>query len=146
MAVQPIPAGFHSITPYVMAKEAARLMAFLKEALGAEEKHVTKGPDGSIMHATLLIGTSMLMLSEARKEWPAQPTGFYLYVPNVDEMYQRALRAGAESIHEPRNEFYGDRMGGVKDPSGNSWWIGTHVEDVSEGEMARRREALFARK
>ena len=132
MAVQPIPAGFHSITPYVMAAGGAGLIAFLKEAFGAQEKHVMKGPDGSIMHASLLIGDSMLMMSDGRKEWPAQPTGFYLYVPNVDEVYARAIKAGGVSINEPRNEFYGDRMGGVKDPSGNSWWIATQVEIVSE--------------
>jgi PhnB protein len=146
MQVQPIPPGFHTITPYLMAKDATRLIDFLKTALDAEVKHLSKAPDGLLLHATLQIGNSMLMLTDARPQWPAQPTGIYLYVPDVDESYQRAIKAGAESINEPRNEFYGDRMGGVKDPSGNSWWIATHIEDVSEGEMQQRREKLFSQK
>jgi uncharacterized glyoxalase superfamily protein PhnB len=143
MAVQPIPTGFHTITPYLMAKEGAKLIDFLKAALGAQIKHISKSPDGLIMHATLQIGDSMLMLSDARGDWPAQPTGMYLYVPDVDQWYQRAMTAGAESINAPRNEFYGDRMAGIKDPSGNTWWFATHVEDVSEDEMKKRREKLF---
>jgi PhnB protein len=98
-----------------------------------------------VMHASLRIGDSMLMLSDARDTWPAQPTGIYLYVPNVDELYQQAMQAGAESIRAPRDEFYGDRMAGIKDPSGNTWWIATHIEDVTEAEMDRRREKLFGK-
>ena len=143
MAVSPIPSGFHTLTPYLIVKDGAKLIEFLKAALGAEVKHLSKAPDGLVMHATLRIGDSMLMLSDAREEWPAQPTHLYLYVPNVDELYQRAIQAGAVSVNAPRDEFYGDRMAGIKDPSGNGWWIATHVEDVSEVEMSRRREKLF---
>jgi uncharacterized glyoxalase superfamily protein PhnB len=143
MAAQPVPPGFHTITPYLMAKEAGKLIDFLKSALGAQVQHITSAPDGLVMHATLQIGNSMLMLSDARAQWPAQPTGMYLYVPDVDELYDRAIKAGAQSINAPRDEFYGDRMAGIKDPSGNTWWIATHIEDVSEEEMQRRREKLF---
>ncbi|HEY8750638.1 MAG TPA: VOC family protein [Tepidisphaeraceae bacterium] len=146
MAVQAIPAGFHTITPYMMVKDGVRLIAFLKKALGAEVRHLSMGPDGLVMHATLQIGDSMLMMTDARKDWPAQPTGVYLYVADVDAWYRRAMGAGAESINEPRNEFYGDRMGGIKDPSGNMWWIASHVEDVSDEEMKRRQEKMFAGK
>jgi uncharacterized glyoxalase superfamily protein PhnB len=128
-----------------MARGAARLIEFLKTAFGAEVKHLSKAPDGLVMHASLRIGDSMLMLSDARDTWPAQPTGIYLYVPNVDELYQQAMQAGAESIRAPRDEFYGDRMAGIKDPSGNTWWIATHIEDVTEAEMDRRREKLFGK-
>jgi len=88
----------------------------------------------------------MLMLADARPQWPARPTGFYVYVPNVDELYERAMAAGATSINAPRNEFYGDRLAGITDPSGNMWWFATHVEDVSEEEMAKRRDAKFGGK
>jgi uncharacterized glyoxalase superfamily protein PhnB len=145
MPVQPIPAGFHTITPYLMAKEAARLIDFLGKALGAEVKALSKSPDGLVMHASLQIGDSMLMLSDARSNWPAQPTNFYLYVPDVDQWYERAMKAGAESVNAPLNQFYGDRMAGIKDPSGNIWWIATHVEDVSEDELRRRQQAAFAK-
>jgi PhnB protein len=143
MAVQPIPAGFHTITPYLMAKEAAKLIDFLKNALGAEVITLSKSPDGLIMHASLRIGDSMLMLSDPRGNWAAQPAGIYLYVPNMDELYQRAINAGAESVNAPRDEFYGDRMGGIKDPSGNTWWIATHIEDVSDEEIRKRQQKLF---
>ena len=96
------------------------------------------GPDGLVMHASLRIGDSMVMLTDAREQWPAQLTGLYLYVPDVDAWYRRAIAAGAESMGEPKDQFYGDRMCGVKDPSGNTWWIATHVEDVSDEELMRR--------
>jgi PhnB protein len=87
-------------------------------------------------------GNSMLMLADARPpEWPSQPASFYLYLPDCDAAYARALAAGAQSILEPADQFYGDRHGGVKDAAGNSWWVATHIEDVSEEEMARRSEA-----
>jgi PhnB protein len=114
----------------------------LKAGLGAETRHVSKAPDGLVMHAMLKIGDSPLMLCDARQDWPAKPAHLYLYVPNVDEVYARALQAGAVSINAPRNEFYGDRVAGITDSSGNCWWIATHVEDVSEEELNRRREML----
>jgi PhnB protein len=146
MGVQAIPAGFHTITPYVVATGAAALMEFLKRGLGAEVTHLSSHPDGSVMHASLRIGDSMMMLSEARGSWPARPTDFYLYVASADEWYARAIGAGAESIKPPTNEFYGDRVAGVTDPSGNRWWFATHVEDVGEEEMKRRQAEMFAKK
>ena len=146
MSVKPIPDGFRTITPYVMVERVGKLIEFLKQAVGAEVKHISLAPDGLVMHATLQVGDSMLMLADARPQWPARPTGFYVYVPNVDELYERAMAAGATSINAPRNEFYGDRMAGITDPSGNMWWFATHVEDVSEEEMAKRRDAKFGGK
>ena len=146
MAVQPIPVGFHTLTPYLIATEAAKLIEFLKAGFGAQVEYVTMH-DGLVMHAQLKIGDSMLMLTDARPpQWPAKPTGMYLYVPNVDEVYQRAVAAGGESVNAPRDEFYGDRMAGVKDHCGNFWWIATHVEDVSEEEMDRRKAKMFGGK
>ena len=96
-----------------------------------------------IMNAEVKIGDSFIMLSEARPEFGAMPTMIHLYVENADELYHRALQAGATSMMEPRDEFYGDRSAGVKDPTGNHWWIATHQEDVSSTELEERIKTLF---
>ena len=89
------------------------------------------------------IGDWMVMMGEASGQWAPMPASIYLYVNNADAIYKKAMAAGASSIMEPANQFYGDRHGGVKDPSGNMWWIATHVEDVSSEEMGRRAEAYM---
>jgi PhnB protein len=141
MAVQPIPDRYHSVTPYLMAPGTSRLIEFLKEAFGAIEGERLTHPGGAVMHAELRIGDSMLMLTDGGGEWKPMPTNLYLYVNDADATYRRALAAGATSVMEPVTQFYGDRHGGVKDPSGNIWWIATHVEDVSSEELQRRAEA-----
>ena len=144
MAVQAVPAGFGMLTPYVMVENAAGMIDFVKQVMGAEVQHMSKHPDGLVMHASLRVGDSMLMVSDARPpEWAARPTAFYVYVPNADELYDRAIAAGAASIRPPAVQPYGDRMGGVTDPCGNQWWFATHVEDVSEEEFAKRRAKMF---
>ena len=141
---QPIPAGFHSVTPYVTVKGAAKTIEFLKQAFGAQLDHEpVKRPDGAIMHATLKVGDSMVMLAEESAQAKAAPTALYLYVPNADTVYQTAIKAGAKSIMEPSDMFYGDRSGGVKDPAGNSWFIATHKEDLSTQELTKRAETYF---
>ncbi len=140
MAVKPIPDGYHSITPYLMIKDSPAFIEFLKKAFNAEEIHRSAGPDGKIMHAEIKIGDSMLMLSEANEMYPAEPCKFYLYVKDTDATYKQALAAGATSTMEPADQFYGDRNAGVKDAFGITWWIGTHVEDVSPEEMEKRME------
>jgi PhnB protein len=144
--VKPIPDGFHTITPYLIVDGAEKLIGFMKEAFGAQHDHEpTKRPDGSIMHATLKIGDSMLMVSDASEHAKASPVMLYLYVPNADAAYQRALKAGATSVMEPADQFYGDRSGGVRDAAGNQWFFGTHIEDVSPTEL-QKRGAAFAKK
>ncbi len=141
---KPIPDGFHSVTPYVTVKGAGKTIEFLKQAFGAKLDHEPiKRPDGSIMHATLKIGDSMVMLAEENEQMKATPTTLYLYVPNVDTVYQTAIKAGGKSVMEPTDMFYGDRSGGVKDPAGNSWFIATHKEDVGEQELTKRAEQFF---
>jgi PhnB protein len=144
MAVKAVPEGFQTITPYLVVPDAAALIDFLRRAFGAEETHRTKRPDGSIMHAQVKIGSSMLMMSSATPEWPARPSGLYLYVEDADRWHQRAIEAGATSVLEPMDAFWGDRMGGVLDMAGNHWWIATHREDVPEDEIARRATAELA--
>ncbi|MBI1879221.1 MAG: VOC family protein [Chloroflexi bacterium] len=141
MAVKPIPAGHHTITPYLVIKGAAQLIDFMKQAFAAEEIQRMALPDGSIMHAEVRIGDSMVMMGEASDQYPPMPAMLHLYVEDADAVYKRALQAGATSLREPVDEFYGDRIGGVKDSFGNQWWIATHIEDVSPAEMARREAA-----
>ena len=141
MAVKPIPDGYHTVTPYLVVRGAAKLLEFLTRAFGATETYRMTGPDGTIGHAAARIGDSMVMLGEARGEWKPTEAMLYLYVPDTDATYQRALAAGATSLMEPADQFYGDRNAGVKDPLGISWWIATHIEDVAPAEMQRRSDA-----
>jgi len=139
--VKPIPDGYHSLTPVVVVDGAPRLIDFLKQVFSAEEDEVYKGPDGRVMHAELRIGDSVLMISDSNLQFPAFPTMVNIYTEDVDGAYKRALNAGATSLREPSNQFYGDRTAGVKDAHGNQWWIATHVEDVSAEELERRMKA-----
>ncbi len=142
MAVKPIPDGYPRVIPYLTVPDAAAEIEFLERAFGATDVQAMKGPDGSIGHAELRIGASVVMLGQARGEWTPMPCSIYLYDEDVDATYARALAAGATSMTPPTDQFYGDRHGGVKDPAGNIWWIATRVEDVSPDEMARRHEAF----
>jgi uncharacterized glyoxalase superfamily protein PhnB len=143
MAVKPIPEGYHTVTPYLVVEGVPKLMEFVKAAFDAREIHRTAMPDGSIMHAEVQIGDSRVMMGEARGGIKAMPAMLYLYVPDVDAVYERAVHAGGTSIAKPMEQFYGDRSGGVQDACGNQWWIGTHTEDVPAGELARRAEAAM---
>ena len=141
MAVKPIPDGYHTVTPYLVVPDVAAELAFLERAFGAEITFKMEGPDGSVSHAEARIGSSMVMLGRASEKWTPMPCMLYLYVEDTDAAYARAVEAGGESIMEPADQFYGDRNGGVKDAYGNQWWIGTHVEDLTPEEMARRAAA-----
>lgn len=139
MAVQPIPPGFHTVTPHLTVDDGDAMVEFLKRAFdGRELFPASRRPDGSLAHAQLRIGDSNLMVGQGSAQWPPMPCSLYLYVPNVDAVYRQALAAGGTSVREPTDEFYGDRSAGVKDMCGNYWWIATHIEDVSPEELARR--------
>jgi PhnB protein len=146
MAVKPIPDGYHTVTPYLVVQGAATLIEFLKQAFEATEIRRALHPEGSIMNAEVRIGDSVVMVSEARGELKPMPSSIYLYVENTDLTYKHALQAGGTSMMEPEDEFYGDRNAGVKDPTGNHWWIATHQEDVSPEEMEKRTKDLFGGK
>jgi PhnB protein len=139
MAVKPIPEGYHTVVPYVVAADAEALLEFLKTGLNAKEIEVMRYPDGRVWHGDVVIGDSHVMLSQATEQHPAMPATLYLYVPDTDAAYRAALAAGATSVMEPATQFYGDRNAGVKDSNGNMWYFGTHVEDVSPAEMRRRQ-------
>lgn len=138
MTVKPIPKGYHTITPYLVVQGAAQFIDFLKQAFGAEEILRMTQPDGTIMHAEVKIGDSGVMLGEAGGENKPMPAMLHLYVEDMDGAYRRALQAGATSLREPADQFYGDRIGGVRDSFGNQWWLATHIEDVSADELAKR--------
>jgi uncharacterized glyoxalase superfamily protein PhnB len=143
MAVNAIPKGYHTMTPCLVAEGAAKLIEFMKQAFDAKERFKMARPDGGIMHAEIEIGDSIVMLGEATEQWKPITGAIYLYVNDADAVYKRALQAGATSIMEPTDQFYGDRHGGVKDPAGNLWWIATHKEDVSPEELKKRAEAYM---
>jgi PhnB protein len=149
MAVQPIPEGFHSVTPYLIIDGAAEAIRFYEQAFGATE--VMRLPMGDkIGHAEIRIGDSIVMLSD---EWPdfgklgpkargGATSSLMIYTEDVDGAYARALAAGATEERPPEDQFWGDRMGSLVDPFGHSWSLATHIEDVPEEEMARRMEAF----
>jgi len=143
MTAKPIPDGYHTVTPYLTVHDAPKVIAFLTQGLGAEASHEPfKRPDGKIMHAEVKIGDSRVMLGEENEMAKATPSTLYIYVPNVDAVYQQAVKAGGKSVSEPTDMFYGDRCGAVKDPSGNTWSIATHKEDLTADELVKRAEAF----
>jgi uncharacterized glyoxalase superfamily protein PhnB len=144
MAVKPVPKGYHTVTPSLAVKGAAKLIDFIKAAFGGEELMRMPMPSGEIMHAEVKIGDSMIMLNDAMQQPPTN-TSLFLYVADVDALYKRAVKAGASSVSEPADMFWGDRMAQVKDHFGNTWGIGTHKEDVSPKEMHKRAEAAMKR-
>ena len=135
MAINPIPDGFHTITPYMAVKNAAEFIDFLSKGLNAVVLDVMKGNDGAVMHANVKIGDSMVMVAEAPPERALVASMLYLYVPDTDVLYHRVVAAGGISLMEPADQFYGDRNAGVQDRWGNQWWIATHVKDVTSEEM-----------
>lgn len=148
--VKPIPKGYHSVTPYLIIKGAARAIDFYKHAFGAVETLRVPGPNGTIGHAELRIGDSIIMLADEMQSGPyrspeafgGSPVSLMIYIANVDDVFARALSLGARQSRAVQDQFYGDRSGNLIDPFGHVWTIATHVEDVSLEEMQRRTEAL----
>src|SRR5919106_6712693 len=143
-SVKPIPDGYHVVTPYLVVQGAEKLIDFLKRAFDAKEIERMSMPDGSIGHAEVRIDDSIIMMADAREEtWKVMPSSLYLYVNDCDAAYKSALEVGAISLMEPKDEFYGDRSCGVKDPIGNHRFIATHKEDLSKDELDRRAREMF---
>ena len=146
--VQPVPAGYHSVTPYLMVRDANRALAFYAQALGARELMRFPTPDGKVAHAEIMIGDSHVMLADESREFPGPQTlngagvSLMLYVDDVDATFARAIAAGATERRAVADQFYGDRNGTLADPFGHVWTIATHVEDVSAEEAQRRMAAL----
>jgi uncharacterized glyoxalase superfamily protein PhnB len=145
--VQAIPKGYHTVTPYLVIDGAKKVIDFLKKAFDAQQVTLMPGdgPD-KIGHAEVKIGDSIIMIGDAMADQKAIPTMLYLYVEDADATFKRAKQAGGTVIKDIENQFYGDRAGCVKDPSGNLWWIASHVEEVAPDELKRRHDAMMKTK
>jgi PhnB protein len=139
--VQKKPEGYRNVTPYLTVSDAAKLIDFLKEAFGATEKVRMPGPGGTVAHAEVEIGDSIVMMGTNPND--LFPAMLYIYVDDADATYRKALAAGATSHEEPNDTFYGDRRAEVRDQFGNRWSIATHIEDVPPDEMDRRMKAMM---
>jgi PhnB protein len=152
MAVQPVPEGYHTITPYLAVDDATAAIDFYRRAFGAKERVRRAGPDGKVSHAELEIGDSVVMLADPYPQLIAKPpkelggnsVGLFVYVENVDELVEKAVDAGATLTMAPKDQFWGDRTGTVTDPFGHAWEIATHVEDVPPEELAKRSKEFMA--
>lgn len=125
-----LPKGLHNVNPYLHPLRAEPLISFMKRAFGAEEVARYASPDGVVHHAQIRVGDSLIEMGEAHGKYEPIPAMFYIYVPDSDAMYRRALAAGAKSLHEPTDQPYGDRNSAVTDAFGNTWYIATHVKDM----------------
>ena len=135
-----IPSGYHAVTPWIIAKGAAELLHFMKQAFGAKEKPDSRmlNEDGTIAHVEVEIGDSVVMAFDAKPDWPPTPSFLRVYVKDGDATFERALDAGAVRVTKMTDLPFGDRVGRVRDPWGNVWWIHQHIEDVTGEEMAER--------
>jgi uncharacterized glyoxalase superfamily protein PhnB len=153
MSVQAIPKGYHTITPYMTVRDAARAIEFYKQAFGAKEKGLMKGPDGKVMHAELVIGDSIIMLADEFPEFGSlspqstggSGTGLHIYIEDVDSAFDRAVKAGATVEMPVADMFWGDRYGKLRDPFGHKWSIGTHKADLSMEEMKKGMDETMAK-
>jgi PhnB protein len=137
-----IPQGYGTVTPWIISDDSAKLIEFLEQAFGAEEKAGSRmvNEQGGIDHVELRIGDSTVMLFDSHESWPVTPAFIRLFLEDADQAYQRALRAGATPVTQVTELFWGDRVGRVRDPLGNIWWLQTHVKDVLPEEMAKRMQ------
>jgi PhnB protein len=152
-AQSPVPEGYHTVTPQLIFDNAAQAIDWYKKALGAEEKSRAVAPDGKMMHAELQIGDSRMMLNDAigggksAKVLGGSPMSLWVYVPDCDTVFNRAVAAGAHVAPGPMgqlaDQFWGDRSGTLTDPFGYQWTIATHKEDVPRDEMDRRAQEFF---
>jgi PhnB protein len=149
----PVPEGFHTVTPYVTIKGAAGAIEFYEQAFGAEEIFRWADPDGSIRHAEVVIGDSPIMLTDEAPEFGMSgpqslgdsPVHMFLYVEDVDAVFDRAIAAGATELMPVEDSQDGDRRGGVTDPFGHVWYIATHIENISRGDLQKRYDDMARR-
>lgn len=152
--VNPIPQGYHTVTPSIVVRGAEEALDFYRKAFNAEETLRMPGPDGRIMHAEFRIGDSVMMLGDEMPEMGAKsplslggsPVSFFIYVENVEEAWQRAINAGAKQVMPLADMFWGDRAGCVDDPFGHHWWLAQHVADLTLDEIKRGQEEFFSQR
>ena len=152
MAAQPIPDGYHTVSPYLAVDDAEKAIEYYTKAFGAKETVRMEGPDGRIGHAELKIGDSLVMLSDPfpqasttpPKELGGTSSSIFMYVEDVDAVVQKAVDAGATVTMEVEDQFWGDRFGSITDPFGHNWSIATHIEDLTPEEIEERGKAAMA--
>jgi PhnB protein len=147
-----VPREYHTVTPSLFVAGAAKAIEFYQKALDAEERYRFPAPDGTIMHAEIKIGDSILMLSDEMPDYGGRgpkslggtPVGFFVYKENVDAAWKQALNAGGKEVQPLMDQFWGDRAGCFEDPFGHKWWLAQHMEDLSPEELRQRGEAYFS--
>jgi PhnB protein len=147
----PIPAGIHSVTPYIIVRDAQKAIEFYKKAFGAEQRMLMPSPDGGVMHAEIMIGDSIIMMGEECKEKGCVSpetagvvtSSLMLYFENVDVAFEKAVKAGGTIKMPLMNMFWGDRYGQLTDPFGHMWSLAQHIEDVRPEDMGKRAEEAF---
>lgn len=150
--VNPIPQGYHTVTPSIVVRGAAEALDFYRKAFNAEETLRMPGPDGKIIHAEFRIGNSVMMLGDEMPDMGAKsplslggsPVSFFIYLENVDEAWQRAINAGAKQVMPLADMFWGDRAGCVDDPFGHHWWLAQHVADLTPEEIKKGQDEFFS--
>jgi PhnB protein len=144
--VKAIPSEYRRVTPYLYLDGTAKAIDWYGKVFGAKERMRMPGPGGTIMHAEIEIGDSVIMMADNADNSPKKvgsvTSSLMLYVDNVDEVFKRAIDAGAKQLQPVEDKFYGDRSGMLADPFGQEWSLGTHIEDVSEAEMSKRMQAM----
>jgi PhnB protein len=154
MPAKPVPDGYHTLTPFLTIRDAARAIEFYQEAFGAKVRGgVAKGPDGKVMHAELLFGDSIIMISDEFPTYGAlspqsvggSSSGLHIYIDGVDAAFERAVKAGAKVDMPVMDQFWGDRYGKLTDPFGHKWSIATHVKDMSDEEMKKAMDDAMSK-
>jgi PhnB protein len=154
MPTNPIPDTYRRVTPHLAIEGAAAAIEFYKDVFGATERMRMAMPDGTVVHAEVEIGDSVVMIGEpsfpttlepSPKSLGGSPVGLFVYVEDVDEAFQRSVEAGAKAVAKPEIHFYGDRVATIDDPFGHRWSIGTHVEDIAPAELEQRATKLMSR-
>jgi PhnB protein len=151
-ATQPVPRGYHTVTPSIVVAGAAKAIDFYRKALGAEEVMRFPGPGGIIMHAEIRVGDSVVMLADempeqggrSPKSYGGTPVSFFVYKDNVDAAWKRAVDAGAKEIMPLQDMFWGDRTGCLEDPFGHRWWLAQHIQDLTPEEIQRNAAEFFS--
>jgi PhnB protein len=154
MSTKAVPAGHHTVTPYLAIKDAVKALEFNQRAFGAAEVYKLLMPDGRLGHAEILIGDSMIMMADEFPEYGAKspetlggsPVSIQLYVEDVDTFFKKAVAAGATERKAVTDQFYGDRSGQLEDPFGHLWWVATHEEDIAPEELQKRVQTMFSGK
>ncbi|MEE9391802.1 MAG: VOC family protein [Planctomycetota bacterium] len=141
--VDAIPKDYPRISPYLMVEDPAECLKFIETLFDAKRLETIEGPGGTIMHAETRIGDSVIMMGATREGVPAFPAMLYIYVEDVDAMYQKAIDLGATGVNEPATQFYGDRSCALSDKFGNHWCLATRIEELTSAELKKRVDEMM---